>query len=300
MIAVLVPTLNEGKGIEEVLDAVPEEVSGKKTKIYIIDGGSTDGTVEKAEEKDAEIISQRMEGGKGEAVRQALREIDAEYYVMIDGDATYDPAEMEKLMAPILAGRAEHVIGRRKPVEKGALNRLNSLGNKAFNLMTRFLTGREVTDMLSGYRAFTKKSLERTSYSRPGFGIETEMTVSVLENNIPFEEVEVSYYRREGSSKLSPFRDGWRIAKTLAWTVRDLNPLKFFLLAAGVVLVIAIYPSFLTWEEKIVTGRVQSLGPIVFSAMLYILALQLVIFGMLADQMKNIEKRLRDSLPDES
>jgi dolichol-phosphate mannosyltransferase len=290
MIAVIVPTLNEEPGVAEVVQGFPESYRDEVIEVYVIDGGSADSTVEEAREAGAVVMEQRGEGGKGDAVEQALNSVEADYYVLIDGDGTYEPGEVGRLLDPLMDGEAGHVVGVRS--DRGNISAVNRMGNRLFNVLASLATGRKVTDMLSGYRAMTAESLRSTPITRPGFGVETEITLSVLENGVSMEEVEVSYSERMGESKLRPGRDGWRILKTAVWSVRDLNPLKFFSFAAVFMLLVAAYPSFLVFEEKLVTGRVQSLGPVVFSAMCIILAVQLLIFGLLADQLKNVEKRL--------
>jgi len=158
MIAVIVPTLNEEKAIGEVLEKFPAETHGHKVELYVIDGGSTDNTVSIAEEKGATVLRQHLTGGKGDAVREAIEEIDADIYVMIDGDGTYDPEELDKILEPIVNGEAGHVIGKRVKREQGAIPTLNLAGNKIFNLFATIFTGESVEDMLSGFRAFTCSS----------------------------------------------------------------------------------------------------------------------------------------------
>ncbi len=294
MIAIIIPALNEEEAIESVIEGFPASYRNHSMETYVIDGGSTDGTQELAESAGAKVIKQRRGGGKGNGVSQALEEIDADIYVMIDGDSTYDPKEIDRLVDPIIEGEAEHVIGRRSDREKGAIPRINLVGNYVFNLITRLMTGKDIRDMLSGYRAFTRESLEHTHFTRPGFGIETEMTFTALENHVPIKEVEISYGNRKGNSKLHPMRDGWRIINTIIWSIRDMNPLKFFSTISLLLLVLAAYPSYLTIQQKLSEGIIQHPGTAIAAGVLAILAVQLFVFGMLADQIKNVEKRLRN------
>ncbi|MFB6203991.1 MAG: glycosyltransferase [Candidatus Nanohaloarchaea archaeon] len=296
MIAVIIPTLNEEEAIGEVVRGFPDEYRGHEVKKYVIDGRSTDSTVEKAKEAGAEVLHQRLGGGKGNAVREALGRIDAEYFLMIDGDGTYDPEEMDRLMDPLLEGGAEHVIGKREPERPGAIPHLNRFGNEVFNMVTRFSTGESVHDMLSGYRSFTAESVRQMDFTRPGFGIETEMTFSAIENHVTMEEVPITYRRRRGESKLHPLKDGWKIINTIIWSIRDMNPLKFFSAASLVLLVAASYPGYLTVMQKIRAGKIYNLGPALFTSLLVILAFQMFIFGLLADQIRNTEKRLKERM----
>ncbi len=296
MIAVIIPTLNEEEAIKEVVESFPDDYQDHEVEMYVIDGGSTDSTVEIAEDAGATVIRQRLSGGKGNGVRQALKEVDADIYLMLDGDGTYDPGEMGKLLDPVIDGQAEHVIGRRSNREKGSIPRFNLFGNWIFNVITRLTTGEKVHDMLSGYRAFTRESLQYTDFTRPGFGIETEMTFTALENNVPIREVEVSYSEREGDSKLHPISDGWRIFNTVVWSIRDMNPLKFFSTISVAFLALGAYPAFLTVRQKLTTGYITDLGPALAASVLLILAVQFMILGMISDQIKNVEKRLRNQL----
>lgn len=296
MIAIIIPTLNEEKAIQNVVKGFPEKYRDHKIEKYIIDGGSTDNTVSKAREAGAKIIEQTLEGGKGNGVRECLEQVKADIYVMIDGDGTYEPDEMSRLVDPVIDGEAEHVIGRRTNREKGSIPRLNLAGNKIFNLVTRLATRKDIRDMLSGYRAFTRESLKYTEVTKPGFGIETEMTFTALENNVPIKEVDISYSERSGESKLNPLSDGWRIFSTLVWSIRDMNPLKFFSSISIFLVLLGAYPGFLAVKQKLTTGYIQDLGPAIAAGVLLILAVQFFVFGMLADQIKNIEKRLKNSL----
>ncbi|PSH02247.1 MAG: TIGR04182 family glycosyltransferase, partial [Nanohaloarchaea archaeon QH_8_44_6] len=275
MIAVIIPTLNEEETIKSVIEKFPESYRNEKLEIYVIDGGSTDKTRKIAERSGAKVLRQRLSGGKGDGVREALEQIEASIYVMTDGDGTYEPEEIGKLLNPVLENEAEHVIGSRTRREKGAISKLNLFGNKIFNLITRLSTGKPIKDMLSGYRAFTHESLNHTAFTRPGFGIETEMTFSALENNVPMVEVPIKYSKRDinGESKLHPVKDGWRIVKTIIWSIRDLNPLKFFSVSALILLLLASYPAYLTVSQKLRTGFIQDLGPALFASVLIILGL---------------------------
>lgn len=293
MIAVIVPTLNEEKAIRDVINAFPDSYRDNEIECFVIDGGSSDSTREEAREAGATVIEQKLDGGKGNGVREALKTIEADFYVMIDGDGTYDPREVGKLLDPLLDREAEHVIGWRNNRDKGAIPLFNRAGNRIFNIIASVTTGRQVHDMLSGYRAFTRDSLRHTDFTRPGFGIETEMTFTSLENNLPVKEVEISYSNRKGESKLHPLKDGWRIFNTIVWSIRDMNPLKFFSSISLLIIILGLYPAYLTVAQKIITGRVRDLGPPIAAGVLLILAVQFFILGMISDQLKNFENRMR-------
>ncbi|MDY6771279.1 MAG: glycosyltransferase [Candidatus Nanohaloarchaea archaeon] len=297
MIAVVISTLNEEAAIADVLAAVPATIRGEETRTYVIDGGSSDATVEIAEDHGAEVIHQTYPGGKGAAVRQAFDEIDADIYVLLDGDGTYLPEEMEELVAPIMDGEADHVMGSRiEHREKGSIPRFNLLGNLFFNFVVRQVYGRDIQDMLTGYRALDEDVVERMELLRDGFGIETEMTLLTLDGDARLQEVPITYRCREGDSKLHPVRDGLRIMKTIVWMARDTRPMLFFSGLSAVFFAAALYPSALVVQEKLATGFVQHVTPAVLASLLYIMALQTFLFGMIADQQKNTRKRLERKL----
>jgi len=296
MISVIIPTLNEKEAIKEVIENFPEKCQGHEVELYVIDGGSNDGTTNIAENTRVEVIKQRLNGGKGNGVRQAIGEIESDIYAMIDGDGTYDPKELDKVVEPIINDRAEHVIGRRSERSSNAIPKLNLLGNYVFNLAVRLSTKEEVHDMLSGYRAFTDYSLQHTEFTEPGFGIETEMTFTAIENKVPIEEVDISYEEREGESKLNPISDGWRIITTIIWSIRDMNPLKFFSTVSLLFFTLAVYPSYLAVSQYLSNGRIVDLAPSLVASVLIIIGLQLFILGMMSDQIRSNEKRLKSRL----
>jgi glycosyltransferase involved in cell wall biosynthesis len=169
-VTILIPTKNEEDGIGWVID---EFQKLGYSNIFVIDGHSTDRTREIAEEKGARVVLQTGKG-KGQAIAEAFKLIDSEVLVMIDGDGTYDPKDVDKLLEPIRRGIAEHVIGNRlMNFEEGAFTRLNLIGNKIFNALFRFLYGVPVYDMLTGYRAFTKDLYKSVELEKHGFEVET-------------------------------------------------------------------------------------------------------------------------------
>lgn len=217
MIAAVVPTLDEEDAIGAVIDAMPDSIAGEDVEVFVIDGGSSDDTVEIARSRGATVMDQSYPGAKGAAVREAVDEIDAGVYVFLDGDGTYDPRQMPKLVEPVLRGEADHVIGTRfRDREPGALSPFNLVGNLMFNRMASVLTGCHVQDMLSGYRALGSEHIRSMRMEEAGFGIETELTFRTLDSRTRLVQVPITYSRREeGSSKLHPIRDGARIFATI-------------------------------------------------------------------------------------
>jgi dolichol-phosphate mannosyltransferase len=293
MIAVIIPTLNEEKALPSLLDSFPESYMDRRIEKFVVDGGSTDRTKEIARERSVNLIEQKRLGGKGNGVEEAIRSVDADIYVLIDGDGTYNPGEVNKLLDLIIDGEAEHVIGKRNYEDDRDTKYLNKIGNYFFNKAVSVSTGKNIEDMLSGYRAFTSESLRYTDVTSPGFGIETEMTLSAIGNDVNIKEVDISYRPRKGESKLNPISDGWRIIKTIIWSVRDSNPLRFFFLISLVFLLTSLYPTYLTLTQWIRNGRIVDVAPAIAASFLLIVSIQFIIFGLLADQIRNVERRLR-------
>jgi dolichol-phosphate mannosyltransferase len=203
-LSVIIPTLNEEKTIASVIRQI-------KGEVFVIDANSTDKTVEIARKYDAKIIKQKSIG-KGNALKQAFKQISSDIYVIIDGDNTYNPKEINKLIKPVILGEADLAVGSRI-LGNGRRNIrfLNLFGNFLFNLILRLCLKTEITDMLSGFRAINKELINNIKLISDDFEIETEMTVKTIKNGYKIKEVPVSYRKRITPSKLHPIKDGIKI-----------------------------------------------------------------------------------------
>ncbi len=231
-VCILIPTLNEGKTIGGI---VREFKSDGFSNILVIDGHSTDNTVKNAENAGAKVV-QQIGKGKGQAVTQAFQIIESKYIVMIDGDGTYLPEEVNKLLEPVTSGLADHVIGTRiGNYQKGAFTRLNLFGNWILNKIFGFAYGVWLEDILSGYRAFNHNAIKQIELNRTGFEVETEITVECVKKNLKITEVPITYLSRVSgaATKLKPIRDGFRIASTIFLLARMHNPLFYFGVMGG-------------------------------------------------------------------
>lgn len=236
-VTILIPTKNEEDGIGWVIE---EFQKLGYNNIFVIDGHSTDRTREIAKKKGANVVLQTGKG-KGQAVAEAFKMIDSEVIVMIDGDGTYDPKDVEKLLEPIRRGIAEHVIGNRlSNFEDGAFTRLNLIGNKIFNAMFRFFYGVPVYDLLTGYRAFTKDLYKSVELEKHGFEIETELTVETIAKGFRIAEVPISYRKRKGKANLHPIKDGWGIGKAIIELLVRYNPAKYLYFFGGLFLLLGL------------------------------------------------------------
>jgi len=213
-IAVLLPCYNEALTIAQVVadfkSVLPEAT------IYVFDNNSRDDSAARATQAGATVISV-PEQGKGHVVRAMFHTVTADAFIMADADGTYDYTRARELLAPILSGEADIVIGTRQTTDKAAYPSGHRIGNKLFNLLVGTLFGQGLVDIFSGYRTFSPRFVQQFPARSTGFEIETEMSVYILQEKIPFREIPTAYGARpEGSaSKLRTFRDGFRILYTI-------------------------------------------------------------------------------------
>lgn len=286
-VCILIPTLNEGKTIGGLVARFKELGYGD---VLVIDGNSTDDTVAEARAAGARVVSQDGRG-KGAAVQQAFALIDKDVTVMIDGDGTYLPEEADKLVSPIEAGKADHVMGNRfANYEKGAFTRLNLIGNKllnnAFNLDFRV----RLEDILTGYRAFNKKALRMMDLNQSGFGIEAEVTVESIKKDLRILEVPISYRARApgAPTKLDPLEDGFKIGYTIYKLGKTYNPMLYLsLIGAVFILAGVVVGSYVTWDWF---RGVNHLPLTILTALLTITGVQIFIFGYLSDMIVQVQR----------
>ena len=249
-IAVLLPCYNEEAAIRATVEgfrhALPDAT------IYVYDNNSRDRTSEVAAAAGA-VVRAEPQQGKGRVVRRMFADIEADVYVMADGDLTYDPASAPEMVRMVLADQLDMVVGTRRHEEVDAYRGGHVLGNKLFTRLLSGLFGRSFTDIFSGYRVFSRRFVKSFPVLSQGFEIETEMSVHALELGMPVGEIETRYASRpEGShSKLSTFRDGWRILNTIVTLYRIERPVLFFggigalLLLAAIILAIPLVLTYL-------------------------------------------------------
>jgi len=295
-VCVLVPTYNEAATIGEVVSGLYDE---GLENVLVIDGHSTDETREIAAEHGARVVLQTGTGrgsGKGEAVREGVEHIDAEYVLMLDGDGTYKPRDAQAMLEPLRSGRAEHVVGDRfADMESGAMTRLNQFGNRIINAGFRLIHRQDFGDILSGYRAFTRESFELMSLSAEGFGIETELAVECARHNVATEVVDITYLARPDGSEtnLRPFRDGGGILLTLYLRSKTHNPLFYFGTVGGVVGVTGVFvAAFVAYDWFV--NRVPHDVLAMLAGVLLLVGVQLAMFGVLADTMVVLHREQRE------
>ncbi|MFW6382772.1 MAG: S-layer glycoprotein N-glycosyltransferase AglJ, partial [Haloferacaceae archaeon] len=239
-----------------------------------------------ARDRGARVVEQSGTG-KGQAIREAIHHVDAEYVLMLDGDGTYRPEDADAMLEPIVDGEYEHVIGDRfADMEDGAMSRLNRLGNAMFNWVFRHVHGENFEDILSGYRAFTRESVEDFYLDADGFGVETEMAVECVKHGVPTTVVPIRYEARPDGSdtNLHPLRDGGVILVTLYQLAKTSNPM-FYFGSVGVVsglfgVAMAGYVAY-EWFVKVPRESHEVLALV--SAFAILFGVQLLMFGVLSD-----------------
>jgi len=281
-IAVLVPCYNEEAAVATVVADFRKALPA--AEIYVYDNNSRDRTAAVAREAGA-IVRRERRQGKGHVVRRMFAEIEADIYVLVDGDATYDAPSAPRMIDKLLDEHLDMVVGLRIDQSQAAYRLGHRMGNR---MLTGFLSstfGQAFKDILSGYRVFSRRFVKSFPVLSDGFEIETELAVYALELSLPVAEVETPYYARpEGSfSKLNTWRDGFRILGTMLKLYRSERPLRFFtvigILLALAAIILAI-PIVVTFFE---TGLVPRLPTAVLAMGLTIMALLSVSSGLVLD-----------------
>ncbi len=281
-VAVLVPCYNEARAIAKVVADFRAALPG--ATIYAYDNNSTDGTVEAAKRAGA-VVRRETHQGKGYVVRRMFNDIEADIYVLVDGDATYDAPSAPSMIAKLLADRLDMVVASRVDRDDKAYRRGHRAGNR---LLTGFVThifGRAFTDILSGYRVFSRRFVKSFPILSGGFEIETELSVHALELELPVGEVATPYYSRPSgsASKLSTWHDGFRIFWTVCKLYRAERPLALFGSFGIALALIAIglaIPIFITYVQQ---GLVPRLPTAVLSTGLMLLAFLSIACGLILD-----------------
>ncbi len=279
-ICILIPTLNEGKTIAGL---VRDFKSIGYPDILVIDGHSTDDTVSKAQNAGARVVLQSGTG-KGQAISQAFHLLSSKYIVMIDGDGTYLPKEINKLLEPVISGQADHVIGNRfANYQIGAFTGLNLFGNRILNKIFGFAYGIWLNDILSGYRAFNHNSYNQIELNRTGFEAETEITVECVKKDLKIVEVPITYLARVSgaATKLRPVRDGLRIASTIYLLARTHNPLFYFNLIGGFLTLLGVIVGIYVVDEWI--KNVTHVPLTILATLLIVTGILMFIFAILSD-----------------
>ncbi|MEG2457473.1 MAG: glycosyltransferase family 2 protein [Bacilli bacterium] len=281
-IAVLIPCYNESSTIEKVIKDFKKELP--EADIYVYDNNSTDNTASIALSSGA-IVRHEYRQGKGNVIRSMFRDIDAECYIMADGDDTY-PAEYAREMCnKILEKKADMVIGDRLSSTYFTENKrpFHNIGNKIVRFLINKLFNNNVKDIMTGYRAFSKDFVKTFPVLSKGFEIETEMTIHAVDKNFLLIEVPVTYRDRpEGSvSKLNTYTDGIKVIKTIATLFKEYRPAFFFNICASIFFVISAIMGIPVVIEYFITGLVLRFPTLIVSGVFLITSILLFITGVI-------------------
>ena len=283
-IAVLIPCYNEEKTIKNVVSSFKKEL--KDATIYVYDNNSTDKTATIAKKAGAIVRSEPLQG-KGNVIRRMFREIDAECYLMVDGDDTYDPKSAKDLVNLVINDKVDMAIGDRLSSTYFTENkrRFHNFGNKIVRFMINKLFKSKIKDIMTGYRAFSYNFVKSFPVLSKGFEIETEMTIHALDKNFYIKEIPVLYKDRiEGSeSKLNTYSDGFRVIKTIFRLFKEFKPMVFFGTLAIIFLLISIGFGTPVFIEYFKTGLVPRFPTLIFSGFMLMISIILFAIGLILE-----------------
>lgn len=283
-IAVLIPCYNEEVTIRKVIcdarEALPEAT------IYVYDNNSTDQTVVIAKEEGATVRCERQQG-KGNVIRRMFREIEAQCYLMIDGDDTYPLTNAREMVELVLEKQSDMVVGDRLSSTYFEENKrpFHNFGNSIVKNTINFLFRTDIQDIMTGFRAFSYEFVKTFPVTAEGFEIETEMTIHTVANNLPVANVIIDYRDRpEGSeSKLNTYGDGFKVLKTIAKLFKNYRPFLFFSIVTAILIIIAavfFLPVFFTYLD---TGLVPDFPTLIVSGFVAIAAIISFFSGLILD-----------------
>ena len=292
-IAVLIPCYNEAKTIEKVVKDYKSVLPN--ADIYVYDNNSTDKTDEIAKKAGA-IVRYEYRQGKGNVIRTMFREIDADCYLMIDGDDTYPKENAKEMCNLVLSGKADMVIGDRLSSTYFTENKrpFHNLGNKMVRFLINKLFKNNIKDIMTGYRAFSYEFVKSFPVLSKGFEIETEMTIHAVDKNFKLIEVPVTYRDRpEGSvSKLNTYSDGFKVLKTIASLFKEYKPASFFNIISIICLIIALILGVPVVIEYFNTGLVPRFPTLIVAGIALLVALLLCITGIILQVIVKKHKEL--------
>jgi glycosyltransferase involved in cell wall biosynthesis len=291
-IAVLIPCYNEAATIEKVVGdfkkSLPEAV------IYVYDNNSSDDTVQIAQEAGAVVRHEYMQG-KGNVIRRMFREIDAEVYVMVDGDDTYPADLAPELVRPVLEKHADMVVGDRLSSTYFSENKrpFHNFGNDLVRKSINHLFRSSIRDVMTGYRAFSYQFVKTYPVTSKGFEIETEMTIHAVDRNMQLENVIIEYRDRpEGSeSKLNTYSDGIKVLMTIARLYKNYKPMQFFGILSAILACLSVgffVPVFWAFLE---TGLVEKFPTLITCGFVFLLAMLLFFVGVILSTLRQKDRQ---------
>jgi glycosyltransferase involved in cell wall biosynthesis len=291
-VVVLIPCYNEENTITSVVNSFKEYLPC--ATIYVYDNGSTDDTVKVAKEAGAIVVSVQNRG-KGNVVRKMFADINADIFVMVDGDSTYTAADAPRMVDLLISANVDMVVAVRNAKSENAYRSWHKIGNKFFNFILKVLFNSTYRDIFSGYRVFSRRFVKTFPVASGGFDIEAELSIHSLTLSIPFAEIESAYLERpaNSNSKLQTFRDGFRILCSILRLLKETKPLLFFgaiSLIAFILALIFVYPIIVAFFE---TGLVPRLPTVVLSSGLMMISFLSLTCGMILDSVSQARLEMK-------
>lgn len=290
-VAVLIPCYNEELTIDKVVKDCKKYLP--KAEIFVCDNNSTDKTAEKAKKAGAKVMFESRQG-KGNAVRRMFADIDADVYVMIDGDGTYDIKAIPNLIKILQDEKSDMVVGVRKETEDACYRSGHRGGNKVLTKIVELILGYKLRDMLSGLRVFSKRFVKTFPAESKGFEIETELTIFALSRRLPIKEVDTDYFSRpEGSfSKLSTYKDGIRILKTIVFLIKEECPMMFFGMISLFLFLLSLILGAPVIVEFLNTGLVPRFPTAILASSLMICSFISFLMGVVLESVAKVKKEI--------
>jgi len=299
-VAVVVPTLNERGGVTDLIPQIKRVLNEYTTEIVVVDGNSSDGTANLAKDLGAHVIKQDG-SGYGDALQLGFKfahsALKADITVMIDGDMTYDPKDIENMIDIVASGKVDLVVGNRfADMEDGAMSLTSKWGNRLLSWFAKHAIGIRLTDSQCGLRVFRTQFTPTITRASAGMAYATEMIAEITQVGGRLMELPISYSRRVGKSKLRPVRDGLQILSTMLRLARDYRPL-FLFGGAGVTLVMSgVVVGLNSFYEWLKFGYVTHPPFVVLSSLMIVSGVQLLSFGLIADMIKSLRRDFRRNI----
>jgi glycosyltransferase involved in cell wall biosynthesis len=291
-LAVILPCYNEAATIEKVIADFREHLPS--AEIFVFDNNSSDGTAAIADSLSVQV-RHVTDQGKGNVIRRMFADVEADIYVMVDGDATYDASAANHLIQAMIEHDLDMVVGRRNSDEQESYRAGHRFGNAMLTGFAASIFGSTFKDMLSGYRVFSRRYVKSFPAHSRGFETETELAVHALELRMPVSEIDTIYgVRPEGSaSKLNTYRDGFRILRTILRLFRLERPVAFFGIGCALCTLAAVWLSIPIFQTYIETGTVPRLPTAVLSAVFVLLGSIFLVCGLILDSVTKARLEVR-------
>lgn len=288
-LAIIIPCFNEAQTIGSVIKKFQKTLP--QAKIYVYDNNSNDNTYEIAKNEGA-LVRRVKKQGKGAVIRKMFSDIEADIYIMVDGDDTYEVDKADKLVDYFIKNQLDMLIGSRNHSDKKAYRFGHQFGNQVITKTINWLFNNNFKDILSGYRIFSKRFVKTFPALSNGFEIETELNIYALELEMQTEEIQTKYVSRpEGSlSKLNSFRDGFKILIMIIKLFRENKPFIFFSIGSFISIVISLWFFYPVFSEFMITGKVPRFPTTILSASLILISLILFVCGIILEEISRNRK----------